>query len=83
MGTLIPGETLIYERVDKKVYARYANRPDIPRWCIGGDEEPAILGYGDWKRMFELADQYPMFEKELKKVINLYYLLRDNKGENK
>jgi hypothetical protein len=29
MAKLIPGEDLIYERVDDVVYARYANRPEI------------------------------------------------------
>lgn len=78
MGNLIPGETIIYERVGSQVYARYADRPDIPRWCIGGGGEPAILNYDEWKKVFELADRHPIFEKELKKVINLYYLLKDS-----
>ncbi len=78
MGKLVPGEPIIYERVEGKIYARYANRPDIPRWYIGG-EEPSILGYDEWKSIFELADQNPIFKKELDKVINLYYLLKDKK----
>lgn len=80
MGKLIPGEPIVYERVENKVYARYPNRPDIPRWVIGITQEPAILGYDEWKRVFELADQNPIFEKELKKVINLYYLLKNNQS---
>ena len=77
MGNLIPGETIIYERVENKLYARYPNRPDIPRWVIGRDT-PSILGYDDWKQMLELGDSNPVFERELNKVINLYYLLKDN-----
>lgn len=77
MGNLIPGETIIYERVENKIYARYPNRPDIPRWYIGGDA-PSILGYDDWKQMLELSDTNPTFKRELDKVINLYYLLKDN-----
>lgn len=76
MGNLIPGETLIYERVDKQVYARYANRPDIPRWCIG-EEAPKLLGYDDWKNMLLLSDRNEVFKKQFDKLINLYYLLKD------
>ena len=38
MGTLIPGEALIYERADGVVYARYRDAPHnkIPRWVVGG-----------------------------------------------
>jgi hypothetical protein len=78
LGDLIPGEVLIYERVGHKIYARYANRPDIPRWCIGG-ETPSILGYDDWKQMLELSDTNATFKRELDKVINLYYLLKEPK----
>lgn len=78
MGKLIPGEPLIYERVENKVYARYPNRPDIPRWLIG-EEAPSILGYDDWKKMLKLSDENPMFKKEFDKVVNLYYLLKEQK----
>ena len=41
MSELIPGQALIYERVDSVVYARYRDAPHnkIPRWIIGGDAE--------------------------------------------
>jgi hypothetical protein len=77
MGKLLPGETLIYERVDKIVYARYANRPDIPRWVIGG-EAPTVLGYKDWEKILELSDTNPTLKKQLDKLIDLYYIIRDN-----
>ena len=76
MGNLIPGETIIYERVGSKIYARYTNRPDIPRWEIGSDAS-SILSYNDWKQMLELSDSNSVFKKELDKLINLYYLLKD------
>ncbi len=76
LASLIPGETLIYERVDKKIYARYANRPDIPRWCINGTEDTEI-GYHDFKKMLELSDKNPVFKKELDKLLNLYYIMKD------
>lgn len=78
MGNLIPGETIIYERVEKKIYARYRDRPEIPRWCIGGDA-PTILGYDDWRQMRLLSDSNPVFKKEFDKVVNLYYILKDSK----
>ena len=34
---LKPGKTLIYERANGVVYARYAEDPELPRWIIGGD----------------------------------------------
>ena len=41
VGNLIQGQTLIYERVDDVVYARYRDEPyrDIPRWVVGGYPE--------------------------------------------
>ena len=43
MGDLIPGEALIYERVDNLIYARYRDKPDIPRWVIGGEANQTTL----------------------------------------
>lgn len=43
MGDLIPGEALIYERVDNLIYARYRDKPDIPRWVIGGEASQTTL----------------------------------------
>lgn len=78
LGNLIPNEALIYERVEKTIYARYRDRPEIPRWIIGG-EETGILGYDDWRQMLLLADKNSTFKKEFDKIVNLYYLLKDNK----
>lgn len=78
MGNLIPDEPLIYERVGSTVYARYANRPDIPRWSISRDTA-FILGYDDWRQMLLLSDKNPTFKKELDKLVNFYYLLKDSK----
>lgn len=38
---LIPGQSLIYERVDGVVYARYRDPPHntVPRWIVGGDPD--------------------------------------------
>lgn len=69
---------MIYERVDGIVYARYRNKPDIPRWVIGG-EKTGILGYDDWRQILLLSDSNPTFKKELDKLVNFYYLLKDGK----
>ena len=37
MGNLLPNEKLIYERANGVVFARYRDKPDIPRWIVGGD----------------------------------------------
>ena len=41
MDKLIPGESLIYERANGVVYARYRDPPhnSIPRWVVGGEPE--------------------------------------------
>jgi hypothetical protein len=80
MGNLTPNEPLIYERVDGIVYARYASRPDIPRWAIGWDQTAGpLFNYSDWKDMTLLAETNPTLNKQLDKLINLYYLIRDER----
>lgn len=78
MGNLIPGEPLVYEHVGKTIYARYRNKPEIPRWIIGYEQLSAILEYDEWREMLLLSDRNPIFKKELDKVVNLYYLLKDD-----
>lgn len=85
---LIPGEALIYERADGVVYARYRDEPykDIPRWIVGGDPAGVarangqFLDYSEWKEMCELSLKYPTLKKLLSKLVNMYYLIRDNNG---
>ena len=77
---LIPNEKLIYERVDGVVYARYANRPDIPRWVIGWDQTAGpTFNYSDWEDMTRLAESNIALKTQLDKLLNLYYILRDEK----
>lgn len=84
---LIPGEPLIYERVDGVVYARYRDRPDIKRWIIGGEYNAIARARGeipDWREMTnlqELAQKYPTLRKQLDKTLELYYLLKDAEEE--
>lgn len=75
MGSLLPGEVIVYERVDGTVYGKYRDRPDIPRWVVGYST-PTLMSYNDWKDVFKLADENPVFDKELQKLITLYYLLK-------
>jgi len=83
MSKLIPGEPLIYERVEGVVYARYRDRPDIKRWIIGGEYNAVARAKGeipDWREMVkvqELAGKYPTLRKQLDKTLELYYLLKD------
>lgn len=85
MGNLKPNETLIYERVDGVVYARYQNRPDIPRWIIGGDEDAVnkangnLFGYGDWTDMMRLAKEHPTLKHQIKKLLDIYYIIKNDK----
>jgi hypothetical protein len=77
---LIPNEKLIYERVEGVVYARYFNRPNIPRWAIGWDQTAGpAFNYSDWEDMTRLAETNSTLKKQLDKLLDLYYILRNEK----
>lgn len=76
--SLIPGEELIYERVDDIVYARYINRPDIPRWVVGGNPQKNLFAdYNQWSDMIEASKRYPTLKKALDKVETIWYTIKD------
>jgi len=83
---LIPNESLIYERVNGVVYARYPNRPEIPRWIIGGDTEAVnkangnLFSYSEWNEMMELAKNNPTLKTQIKKLLDIYYIIKDDKN---
>ena len=85
LGNLKPNEPLIYERADGVVYARYANDHSIPRWIVGGDPgavaraQGELLDYGEWKNLCEIAQNNTTLKKQLDKIVNLYYIIKDNK----
>ena len=85
MGDLIPNEKLIYERANGVVFARYANKPEIPRWVVGGDpgavarEQGKLLDYGEWNNLCEVAATNPTLAKQMDKLVNLYYVVKDSK----
>lgn len=85
MGDLIPNETLIYERADGIVYARYANKPEIKRWIIGGDPgavaraQGELLDYSEWKTLCNLCEEHPILKKQMDKLVTTYYIIKDSK----
>lgn len=85
MGDLIPNEPLIYERANGVVFARYANRPDIERWIVGGDPgavaraQGKLIDYGEWNHLCELAETNETLRKQLDKLVTTYYLIKDSK----
>ena len=85
MGTLEPNETLIYERADGVVYARYANKPEIPRWIVGGDPgavsraQGKLLDYSEWMDLCEATQTNETLRKLMNKLVTTYYLIKENK----
>ena len=85
MGDLIPNEPLIYERANGVVFARYANKPEIERWIVGGDPgavaraQGKLLDYAEWQNLCELAQTNQTLKKQLDKIVNTYYLIKDEK----
>jgi hypothetical protein len=80
MGNLIPNEPLIYERVNGTVYARYSNRPDIPRWIIGGNDT-ATLTCSDWTDIIKMSHDNTAIKSQLDKLLTLYYLIKNEKDQ--
>ena len=84
---LIPGQSIIYERADGVVYARYRDPPHntIPRWIIGGDPagvaraQGDLLSYSDWQDLCRLAKEHPTLEKMLDQLVTMYYVVKDEK----
>lgn len=88
MGSLIPNEPLIYERSNGVVYARYRDKPEIPRWVIGGDPDATaralgIISYDEWKNLMTVSENHPTIKKQLDRLMIMYYTVKDNEGKNK
>ena len=87
MSKLLPGEALIYERANGVVFARYRDKPEIPRWIIGGDPgavaraQGEILDYGEWKNLCEVAATNPTLKKLMDKLVTTYYIMKET-GES-
>ena len=85
MGKLLPGEALIYERSDGVVYAHYRDKPEIPRWIIGGDPagvaraQGDLISYAEWQELCELSQEYPTLKKLLDTLVTTYYTIKEHK----
>ena len=60
MGTLKPGATYIYERVDNKVYAREAGADSSTRQAVGWDYDPVSGHQIDYDK--RTSDGRPLFD---------------------
>ena len=84
-GNLLPGEALVYERSDGVVYAHYRDRPEIPRWIIGGDPagvaraQGDLLNYAEWQELCKLSLKYPTLKKLLDTLVTTYYTVKEHK----
>ena len=84
---LIPGEALIYERVNNVVYARYRDPPwnQIEPWVIGGDNNSVnrtngnLFSWSEWQDMMRAADKNSTLKNQMKKLLDIYYLIKDDK----
>jgi hypothetical protein len=91
MGQLIPGEAIIYERANGVVYGRYRDPPHNtePRWIVGGDpgavarEQGDWLNWNEWQQLCAMAEEYPTIKKQLDKLIELYYIVKDGDTTSK
>lgn len=84
---LIPGKALIYTRANGVVYANYRDPPHnkIPKWIIGGDpdalnkEQGCLFSYSEWQDMMIIATENKTLKSQMQKLLNLYYLIKEEK----
>ena len=81
----IPDEALIYERSDGVVYAHYRDKPEIPRWVIGGDPgavaraQGKLIDYSEWLKLCDLTETNVTLKKQMDKLVTTYYMIKDSK----
>jgi hypothetical protein len=89
MGSLIPGETYVYERVDNVTYARVAGSEPSTRVAIGWDYDTRRPGLGKfthdkikdaklWNDIRETAKSNPALQKAIEQCIIIYNLSKDH-----
>ena len=84
-GKLLPGEAMVYERSNGVVYAHYRDKPEIPRWIIGGDPAGVarangdLISYAEWQELCELSQEYPTLKKLLDTLVTTYYTIKEHK----
>lgn len=87
MSKLIPGQAIIYERVDGVIYARYRDPPhnSVPRWVVGGDPNAVsratgnLFSYSEWQDMMRIAETNHTLKIQMQKLLDIYYIVRDDK----
>ena len=84
MGDLIPNQTLIYERANGVVFARYRDPPHntIPRWTVGGDADAVKkyegrLDFEEYLEMVDCAKTNYTLKKQLDKALIIWYTIRN------
>ena len=79
MGTLTPGATYIYERVDDVVYARERGSHPSTRTEIGRDYDlhERIMEDQLWGNIRRAAETNPTLQEAMERVKVTYYLTKD------
>ena len=90
MGSLKPGATYVYERVDNVTYAREIGAPPESRVAIGWDYPYTGKEYSKWAKefthnymwseIFEAAEHSPALQEALERVKIIYYLSKEKNG---
>jgi hypothetical protein len=85
MGSLKPGATYIYERVDDTVYAREMGADPNTRRVVGWDYDPANNGHltklrhdSLWNEIHEAAKTNPALQKAVEQCIIIYNLSKEH-----
>lgn len=92
MGTLKPGATYIYERVDNTVYAREAGSDPSTRKVIGQTLESNNDSFykniadnyffeTEWRPILKEAEQNPALQEAIERVKILYHLSKKDGKE--
>jgi hypothetical protein len=90
MGSLKPGATYVYERVDGVVYAREIGAPPESRFAMGWDYKPPDKSFEKWSKKFadeflwnsimEEAENNTALQKALENVKIIYYMIKEENG---
>jgi hypothetical protein len=85
MGSLNPGATYIYERVNGTIYARESGKTD--RTVVGYDpvqasdsavSMPPNIVYSQWNKIFRAAETNPALQEALDRAIIIYNLIKQD-----
>lgn len=73
---------MIFERVGHIVYARDPKQPDRPRWPISNGESQNRNNIS-MQELIELSNSNEVFKKQLDKLVDLYYILKEDTTNGK